>query len=301
MTLNPIVRYGSYGKFAGPYIRGTQKYVPPAKASEWDVIEYAIASPEGGAYDGVFMADGTGVTFGLFQWTLTSGRLQRLLHFIADALLLPAPALDNRLGAAWTIVPGKSYVIEDIGTGRPMDTAALREHFTPTSGVVPRTGFERDFANSVAKTFWRLGQVKGVPAAQDKFAREELRLECEPKRPMLDVLRIRDVLYPSTMVPWSLSCDLSPSTATAARALFWSCWQNAPRQAERVLLSVYKRVHLDIDAPTFALKLAQRIANSTFGNWGIAKARANGRVSRYAKIVRAVNELMGPGTLPLSF
>jgi hypothetical protein len=296
MTTAPIIRYGSYGGFAGPYIRGTLKYLPPMTPSEWDVIQYAIASPEGGSYDGVFMADGTAVTFGIFQWTLTSGRLQRLLRFIADSLMLPPPALDNRLGATWSIVSGKSYVICHLGTGEPMDKDALREHFTPPAGVVPRAGAQRNFANTVAATFWRLGWKDGVRGAQDNFAHDELLAECNPKRPMLGTLRIRDILYPEGTALW----DVAPDVFTAARALFWSCWQNAPRQAEKVLLSVYRRVHIDDSPRIFTTALARRIANSTFGNWGNAKAAKDGRVSRYTKIARAVNAIMGSGTLPLN-
>jgi hypothetical protein len=298
MSTAPIIRYGSYGGFAGPYIRGTLKYAPPMNPCEWDVIQSAIASPEGGSYDGVFMADGTAVTFGIFQWTLTSGRLQRLLHFIAGALYLPAPALDNRLGADWTVMPGKSYIIRHLGTGEPMDKAALRAHFTPPDGVVPRTGASRNFANTVAATFWRLGWTDGVRVAQDNFARSELLGECATKRPMLGALRIRDILYPAGQ--WAWGCDFAPDQDTAARALFWSCWQNAPRQAEKVLLSVYRRVHLEDSPRIFTLGLARRIANSTFGNWGNAKAAKAGRVSRYTKIARAVNAIMGSGTLPLN-
>jgi hypothetical protein len=295
----PIVKWATYNNWSGPYIKGSQPYRPPKKPTEWDVIAYAVGYPEGGCYDSYFAADGTAVTFGLFQWTATSSRLQtllfRCLDQASDVYLKTVGELFDDLGLELSL-----NLTSDQGelrkNGKVLDKTALRAIFTPPNGKCPKTGPEWKTACEIAKAFWALGQDLEIQRIQQEFFQDELYLESLVKRPKLKGKTIASILYPTT----DLGNDdaLPPTAYTPARALFWSFWQNAPRVAEQYLNAIPGSFKNDPKA--FTLKLARKFAHSTFGNWGIEKAAENKREARYTKIVKCVNQLIGKDTLPLT-
>jgi len=286
-----IVKWGSYGYWSGPFIRGTNRYTDPRKPSNLDVIVAAIAGPEGGSYDGVFMADGTGVTWGLFQWTLTSGRLQRLLGHILEhdraafhrlmfpMLCLLGVELDKGIGG---------WVLRDRKTGTVLDKKAIRRIFTPPNGEVPKTGNHWSVAKAIAECFAALGSSRGIPLLQEGFGLDELAHESTLRRPKLGGRTIAGALKIGTAF---FTAHFLPDETTPLHALFFSLWQNGPREAERIL-------RIAITKPNPTLALARLAAGSIYGNWGLVKAKANGRTARYTKIAKAVNRLMGRTCLP---
>ena len=296
--VNPTVKWATYNGWSGPYIKGVQPYKPPTKPTEWDVIAYAVGYPEGSAYDTYVAYDGTAVTFGLFQWTLTSSRLQtllfRCLDQASDVYLKTVGELFDDLGLelSLNLTADQGELRKD---GKVLDKIALRATFTPPDGKCPKTGSDWKIACEIAKAFWKLGQDITIQRLQREFFEAELYLESLLKRPKLKGRTIASILYPMGDV--TNDGALAPTVYTPARAMMFSFWQNSPRVAEQHLNSIpgsFKN-----DPKTFTLKLARKFAQSTFGNWGIEKAAENGREARYTKIAKCVNALMGKDTLLL--
>lgn len=303
-------------KWSGPQVKGTRPFTPVLKnPTEGDVINYAVASPEGGAFDTVGAYDGTAMTFGLFQWTLTSTRLQLLLNEIgyqASAVFLKTVGILFDKMDVILLDDGKLHY--DGGTNKVLDTAALRATFTPPNGTVPRSGPAWDTAKEAAAAFWQLGQYPEIDKIQLDFFERELNSESQLRRPKLNDRTIASILYPYLDVIHSnmaLANEWTP-----VRALMWAMWQNAPREAEKCLNKVV------FDKNTIrecTLKLARQFASSQYGNWGVMKAAlckkcgyqnvpvstkcqkcgAPLRTCRYVKVARCINKQMGANTLPL--
>lgn len=287
------VRWAKYGSFSGPWVRGTKPYTPPSReeATWWDVLCYAVASPEGGAYDTFVAYDGTAVTAGLFQWTFTSGRLQKML--VAAQRVAPK-TFQNTVGALFssmgiTFKNGVLFKDEKALT----DKASLRDLFTPPGGQTPKSGSNWNKARAVAEAFNTFFRDPMLNPVQENFFLTELISESKLGRPKMGGRSIASILYPKGWDPDGLPPH---NPQDACRAMFWSFWQNAPRQAELYLGQVADVVSFDKDAHSFMIRLARKFAHSTFGNWGLEKAAQNKRESRYSKIVKCVNALMGPDT-----
>lgn len=314
MTATDIyIDWARYGSWSGPRARGTIRHAMVENPGQWDIVLYGIAVPEGGCYDTVTMYDGTGVTFGLMQWTLTSGRLQSFLAWIngqpettKDVSRIIKSTL--RLAGCTLDATIKGYVLVDNVTGKPMLKAAIRDRFTPPAGKVPRTGDDWKTAKAIASGFKLLGFAI-PPLMQDTFAMKELASEARVGRPALRGRSINEVFG---LVPMDWDIDCQSDELTPVLALFWSCWQNAPREAERVLCEV-DRLHSPYKDPIgFTVNFCRAIARSQYGNWGQRKAalckkcghqneknatdcvkcKASLRLSRYTKTARAVNLYM---------
>lgn len=278
-------------RYSGPVYTGTRgfKLSPSSSLTFADLSLAAIAKPEGGCFDTIVMYDGTAVTHGLLQWTFTSGRLHKLLHYYAQNLPstfwypwteklkdLTGLALD----AAGNLLRGKVRY----GT-KANPYMRLRDVCTPPGGAVPRTGKNWDLAYAVAALFVELGQNDDVSPLQLAFARSELAVEGSYKRPKLGNMRINDFLP-------SFSADVpADCIPAAAGALFWGMWQNRPRRAEQALYSTGIRRPLVYQ--TDLNLLAKKFAGSAFARWGVAKARTEGYTSRYQKVASEINRLVG--------
>lgn len=288
--------WAKYGSWSGPQVKGTFPYTPPANPSGFDIIVAAVARPEGGAWDTVVMYDGTAVTYGLLQWTFTSGRLHKLLAKTGEALrpvnpskywLLFGQDLERLTGLA---VDFSDRSLMKNRARKIQDFFELRDICTPPGGRCPRTGPYWEQAKAIALLFSKLGEDSTAQRAQLEFFREELEHEKNLKRPKLHGETIADYLYPP-----GYTDDEEGPYLKAARALFWSAWQNAPRAAEAVLFRCKGCLFM---TEAGLNKLARLIAGSTYGNWGVAKARANGRTSRYEKVAREINKVMGQKIVP---
>jgi hypothetical protein len=285
-------------RFSGPQVRGICEYTPPGKPSDFDVIVAATARPEGGAYDTVVMYDGTAVTYGLLQWTFTSGRLHRLLKVTANAM--GSEPYGDRLGAKLLDLTG---LMVDQATSdlllngkRVTNFFSLRDVCTPPGGAVPRLGKNWELAKSIALLFSKLGEDPAAQQVQLSFFDGELRVESGLKRPKMGGRTIAQYLY---LAGYDTPAGLVLYLETiATRALFWGMWQNSPRKAEEYLDSVGQDVaKLMLPGSGYSQellkRLARKFASSSFANWGVAKAKVNKRTSRYEKVARTINEVMG--------
>lgn len=224
------VDWVKFNDFSGPRVRGKCRYRCPPNPSGFDVIVAATAEPEGGAFDTVVMYDGTAVTYGLLQWTFTSGRLHKLLHKTAPAMtsaLGPiaywypfGEGLKKETGLRVNMSNGKLY----LDTEEVEDFFSLRDICTPPNGKCPRTGSSWEKASRIALLFSELGENPVAQKVQLEFFANEIDVEQRLRRPKLGGKRIADFLYP----------EGRPENQyfVASRALFWAMWQNAPRKAE---------------------------------------------------------------------
>lgn len=283
------VRWAAYGDWSGPWIKGTRPYVPAKFPTTWEnVLVYAVAYPEGGAWDTFVAYDGTAVTAGLFQWTLTSTRLQKLLEVCRTARPTTWNATVGKLLAEWHLILKNGQICNDSGT--VLTTAQLRDKFTPPAGKTPKTGPNWNLAAYSATMFNALFLDANLDAVQQKFFLQELQAEAALKRPKLNGATINSILYPAG---WPIAGATASYPEDAARAMFWSFWQNAPRKAEEYLYAANNEVTFKSDPLSFLTRLARKFAHSTFGNWGIEKAAENDREARYTKIVNCINSQMG--------
>ncbi len=297
----PVVRYVTFRDWAGIAIRGANPFTGRSMAVrrsgggddvyEWDVVLSAITEPEGGAYDPVVSYDGTAMTWGFAQWTFTSGRLQKLLVALQkqNPLAFLSSGVPSELQQVGLGLAPVGNLVDQSGR-QVIDKDKLRALLTPPDGKLPRKGANYEYAARLARSFWYLGQAPGVPAIQEDFLIQELSREVRLDRPKLRGKSIASFLY-TTGWPGLLTPAADYPELTAARALFWSMWQNGPRAAEEHL---YRALH----GKPFAVRtdldlIAKTFARSQYGFWGNAKCGKT-RKSRYWKVATAINSQIGP-------
>ena len=307
--------------YSGPQVFGKCDYVLPANPTGFDVIVAAIAKPEGGAYDTVVMYDGTAVTYGVLQWTFTSGRLHELLLATARALgeanycALFGCDLFNLTELA---VGSKSGCVQtDLNDGtlyyqhkKVTDFFKLRDVCTPPGGSVPRTGKNWERAKAIALLFSKFGENAVAQKVQIDFFRGELKQAIKFKRPQMANRTIASFLYPDGWEGDEVEAapagseELSKARCMmAARALFWGMWQNSPVKAQTYLGQL---VGHDLTTQKGLEAMAKKFAFTPFARWGVVKARnavdKNGKpkpyVSRYQKVATAINSAMGQKIVP---
>lgn len=292
--MTATTRWVKFRTWSGVSLHGKAAFTPDAVINEWDVVFQAVTVPEGGAYDTFVSYDGTGITWGFSQWTATSGRLQRLLKLLDDHYLYedgPADLALEELGLDFD--PDRVAFTQNDKVIR--SKADLREWLTTPVGQVPRTGKLRTRADVLADGFWRAGQNAEVAHLQEQFFQGELVHEAMLKRPKMRGLTIKFYLYPGEDVP-AFGTPVKDPYLTAARALFWSFWQNSPRKAEEYLHKCFNR--LSWIGPGDLYALAGAFAKSGFSFWGNAKCKRLGRESRYSKVAKAINALIGDKLKP---
>lgn len=282
------VRWASYGNWSGPWIKGTRTYVPAKGPTSWEnVLVYAVACPEGGAWDTFVAYDGTAATAGIFQWTLTSTRLQKLLELCRAAAPATWEKTVGKLFAEWRLVLKNGNIYND--SGALLSVSDLRARFTPPNGRTPKTGPNWNLAAYSAIMFNALFLDAALDRVQQNFFLSELQAEAKLPRPRMKGASINSILYPTG---WPATGATAVYPEDAIRAMVWSFWQNAPRKAEEYLYAVNSEVSFKSDPLSFATRLCRKFAHSTFGNWGIEKAAKNRREARYTKIVRCINSQM---------
>lgn len=297
------VRWSKFGIYSGPAVKGTCLYVLPENPTGFDVIAAATARPEGGSFDIVNMYDGTAVTYGLFQWTFTSGRLHKLLAETCRCMGLAR--YYNEFGCPLIALTRLTVDDEDLYLDgkRVTDFFKLRNVCTPLGGKVPRVGKYWDQSKKIALLFSKLGEDPIAQKVQMDFFRNELKKEAGLKRPKLGGDRISEYL---PTCGWDTPVEGGDCILVAAQALFWSAWQNAPRQAERCLFSALHGFEMPLNSPAGLVRFARKIGLSNFGRWGVVKARnavgSDGKpkpyTSRYEKMAIEINKVMNCGILP---
>lgn len=308
--MGSIVKWAQFGNYSGPYVKGTIPYVLPANPTGFDVIVAAIAKPEGGDYDTFVAYDGTAVTYGLLQWTFTSGRLQYLLK--ATANRMGSEPYNQILGIELKRLTGLEV---GLATGdlmlngkRVTDFFKLRDVCTPPGGACPKSGPNWEKSKKIALLFSKLGEDPRAQSIQIEFFRGELMREITLKRPQMDNRTIASFLYPKgwdesgPVITPAASVEAGASGKTpdylcAARALFWGMWQNAPARAQFYL---GKTRGFDLTTQKGLEKLAKLFAYTTFARWGVEKAKQAEKPyqSRYQKVASAINDAMGQKIVP---
>lgn len=309
------VKWASYGDWSGPRVKGTRPYTPATPPTSWtNVLVYTVAYPEGGAYDCLYNCDGTATTLGLFQWTATSGRLQKLLEVCRTKAPATFNATVGKLFSDWGLTLQNGVICK--GTTKLTSKDSLRALFTPPDGKTPQSGANWDKAKAAAIAFNALFLDPTLDTVQRDFFLNELQYEATLQRPRMNNTTIDSILYSKG---WPAAGAAAVVPDDAARAAFWSFWQNSPRNAESYLYTISNGGTFAKDPKGFTTRLARKFANSVFGNWGIYKAalcpkcsfqnkpgtskcvkcKASLREARYTKITKCVNKLMGTGTLPL--
>lgn len=289
--MGSIVKWAKFGNWSGPYIKGTVPYVLPANPTGFDIIVAAIAKPEGGDYDTFVAYDGTAVTYGLLQWTFTSGRLHKLLRVTEDA----DPTLYEQLigGPLFEATGLEVTSSGDLVRGGKIitDFFSLRDVCTPPNGQCPKVGKNWEKAKAIALLFSKLGENPIAQKVQIDFFREELKKEITFKRPMMGGSRIADYLYPDG---WDNDPNMVNPSVAAARALFWGMWQNSPRKAEMLLDTAARGFFIPLENLDHLRRLAKLFANTSFGRWGVGKAKKAEKpyTSRYQKVAEAINKAM---------
>ncbi|MBU3935804.1 hypothetical protein KJ909_03965 [Patescibacteria group bacterium] len=297
------VTWAKYGSWSGPQVRGTCPYVPPANPTGFDVIVAAVARPEGGAWDTVVMYDRTAVTYGLLQWTFTSGRLHKLLVATAKAMVTTAHSasywypfgdgLKKLTNLRVNVLDGNLY----LGEKKVTDYFKLRDICTPPGGVCPKSGPNWEKAKAIALLFSKLGEDSIAQEVQLEFFREELKREIALKRPKLGGASIAEYLWPRG---WSDNPDHVGDQAAieAARALMIGMWQNSPRKAEELLDKAARGSFMPLSTQAHLERLAKKYAFTSFARWGVEKAKAGKYQSRYQKVATAINDAMGQKIVP---
>lgn len=309
------ITWSTYNGWSGPRTPGSRPYMPATPPTSWEnVLVYTVAYPEGGAWDCIYNCDGTSTTAGIFQWTLNSGRLQKLLEVCRTKAPNTFGATVGKLFSDWGLTLQNGIICK--GTTKLTSKETLRAQFTPPDGHTPKTGTNWDKAEKAAIAFNALFQDPTLDTVQRDFFLNELQYEATLKRPKMNNMTINQILYPNG---WPAAGAVAIVPDDAARSLMFSMWQNNPRNAESYLYAIHTGGSFAKDPKSFTTRLARKFANSEFGNWGIYKAalctkcgtqnkpgatkcvkcKASLREARYTKIVKCVNKLMGAGTLPL--
>ena len=298
-------------RYSGPYARGTCSYALPPDPTGFDVIVAAVARPEGGNYDTVVMYDGTAVTYGLLQWTFTSGRLHKLLAATALALGETSSTWESFSQELYRLTTlkidpsrGKLYLGGQPRMREVTNYFSLRDVCTPPEGACPKTGPNWEKAKAIALLFSKLGENSISQKAQIDFFREELKQAINVKRPQMANKTIASFLYPNGWEddgPESTFAgpnELSRSRClTAARALFWGMWQNSPAKAQSFL---GKTAGFDLATQEGVERLAKLFAYTTFARWGVEKAKQAKKPyqSRYQKVATEINLAMRQKIVP---
>jgi len=231
------VKYRSMGgpRYLGEKAGGVwlHTYQPPMPWGVWTQILGVVARCEG-RHDTVVMYDETGVTFGAFQWTFKSGRLQKLLQFFKSV-----PHFDFENDRETTLfdehcIKGGVQIFEGFGfqiEGGKIVNAHSGKVFDPRRqeqqkeivdmcmGRKTLCGFpsSKAFALALCKTFAKLGQQPDIQAACVEYAKLEF-------KKALDVRR-----GPLESVGGTIRCLLPDAVwRSAIPAIFFNLYQNSP-------------------------------------------------------------------------
>lgn len=271
----------------GVRAKGKERYHPPLPWGPWTKIIGVIARCEG-KHDTVVSFDGTGVTFGFMQWTMTSGRLQKLLQFLKS---IQVDGESINLFDKFFRKKGGRQVFADFGfiivngnfvekstkkvlnPGKKADRQRIDDI---CMGRVKHKSFkdQKAHAISLARIFLAAGKDDEIAFAQLEFAKNELKRAMRAKRkPLGSVGTIASLLEDT----WD----------TPIPAIFFNLWQNSPRGAYRLFLKAYKTAgHKTSDE--YLKEVWRLLSRSKFANWSYAKEK--NKSPRIKRIKKAVSE-----------
>ena len=224
LKVDPAINVGwvTFGTHEGPLHRGQAKYNPSKPWGVWTPIVGVIARCEGN-FDTVIGYDGTGITFGIGQWTMKTGRVQRFIEFLKSV-----PCEDSTLFDVFCVDLNGNQIFMDYGfkieQGQMVDLSNMKR-------LNPNVDYDRivnicEGANTrvprknyldLVRLFVAMGSDSALQAAQENYFKIELKQALQPVRPALQGFgtgTINDLL--------------SGLWETPGPALFFNLWQNSP-------------------------------------------------------------------------
>jgi hypothetical protein len=253
--------WSSYGKHKGPLYKGSLPFNPPKPYTEWQKILGVIADCEG-KFDTICMHDGTGITAGFMQWTLTSGRLQKFFEHLRT-ISYPGRDLKSTKGvsiydAACRDPYGYTYFNDfgfdiiksdfiDLSDGKIVNVNDPAEKEKINSICL---GTTNKHAEDLCRRMIEIMRTQGVEAAQVYFAEKELKQALAAKRSVLGKYSTINNL-------------LDKSWNSTAPALFFNLYQNNPKATFNLFIEARKDTTQELFDSAWSL-----LKESTFGNWG---------------------------------
>lgn len=242
----------NYKDMGGPRYLGEKKdgkfvhvYNPSKPWGVWSQVLGVVARSEG-RHDTVVMYDETGITAGAFQWTLKSGRLQRLLQFFKSV-----PYLDFETNTEATLFD--KYCVEDGGqifepfgfkiesgqfinmlSGRPLNPSDAKQQKAIVDICMGRRtldgyGNAKAFALALCGKFAYLGQQSDIQVAMIEYAKVEFKKALDVKRKPLE------------STGGTIRCLLPDNVwGTPIPAIFFNLWQNSPGGAYKLYQNALK-------------------------------------------------------------
>jgi hypothetical protein len=304
----PKVRYGSYGKYSGPYIKGTEDamVMPIMEDDHWQrVLWLTIMVESGGKLGSVMMADGTACTAGIEQSILVyprnlkvQGPLPGLLHLLDHFVPISYYTLGQMLEEeGWMI--GGDKTIREFDNGQLVSPHVLRDTLTPYGGIVPRKGTAWQRARAWALAFHELFSMKETREAQIKHAIDGFtKFARRVKHKKLEHETIEDVVYNGDCLAQAFEIDtIEGAACDLAMAMLWNYKTNAPAPALTRLGRVTKR--FESNDPDFARFLLRQLGTSSYGRWATNRWR---RSRQHAMKVWPDELFKGPkAVMPKSF
>ncbi len=298
------VQYGTYGKFSGPYIVGTEDAldVPSLESSHWDrALWLTVMVESGGKLGSIMMADGTGVTAGLEQSILVypknlavQGPLVGLLHFVDCSYNLSLYELGMGFkNEGWVVAADKT--IRYIDSGKIVPPRVLRETMTPNQGCVPKRGPEWERSKAWALAFHDYFKTKSKAQAKhaiDGFTKYARRIQQDK----LVGLTIEQAVYADDVMqkPPFGTDSINSLANDLAMAMFWCYKTNAPAPAMTCLSKA-----LASHEQRWGKKLLRLFGTSKYGRWATNRWK---RSRQHAMKVWPKELFSGPDmVMPASF
>lgn len=300
MSESSWVKFRNMG---GPLHRGARKngkyvhvYDPERPWGVWTQILGVIAACEG-RYDTVVMYDDTGVTFGAFQWTFTSGRLQRFLESLKVFPRMDFVSGDD--GVLFDLLmDGDDQVFADHGfriiDGQFMtvegDILNPRKHKEEIVDVcLSRSGqvSNRPLALGLCDTFAKIGAMPEIQFAQNEYAKIELKQALGYRRPPLKSVggTIKHMLPDEV---WG----------TPIPAIFFNLYQNLPGGAFKLFKSALKTAdqkgivtfddgyHVQTSTDDLLLLVWEKLCNTAIADWGFQSKQYLGNKRNTPRVTR---------------
>ncbi|TVM03040.1 MAG: hypothetical protein CV087_07165 [Candidatus Brocadia sp. WS118] len=298
---------GKWGGWKGRQTKATTFISPNYIKDKYDLAVAVAAEVEtSGAFDKVQMYDKGILSWGIKQWTLHRGSLQKLLGFIKNELV----AL--RQNSLWTevfpgidiqadnkiVINGAAYSIPK-KDGDPADLA-LRKVFR---GKESPEDFDKDRMDHWLVVFARAGRHPDIKRLHFKYAAESLKKNLN--KHLGELLKAWKVIKESEIHNYRRVGDYIENSSIAI-TLFNGMETQNPKWTYLYLKRIIDRVaekygrNYDISRwpsgwqEKFAEELKKEFEESGVACWGrkaLEKRACKGRTSRTEKILRAYSEL----------
>ena len=283
--INMNTKWVKWKSHQGARNMGERLFDPPAPHDLWTKILGVVARCEG-KHDTFVSYDNTGGTWGFMQWTMTSGRLQKLLESLKSisfdedehVSLFDKFCMNGNKQVfekyGFKITGGKFVELE---TGKVLNPNNKKQKQRISDVCMGKTLYktfkqQKEHAMGLAALFVRLGNCTGVPEAQIAFASQEMQKGLKYTRKPLKEFKTLDNL-------------LEGSWDSPAPALFFNLWINNPAAAYRLTIRARRAIK---SGDELFDKMWALLKRSTFGNWSFAKPE--NRSPRIRRIKKALKE-----------